>query len=233
MTLESIEKLREWVEGLVLSTDGDVFTCYMTYEKHDFIKHIADEIQAEIDSRFMELPVDADGVPWSFTDECLIDEHGDKCAFTAMRVTRDGRWEVATNCVWHLASDCRHVKPRTVEDAMAEYAEISTSEDVKKYHDLSDELMKIQYEQFRDKPEHEFYKELNGYEFYIELPYDELCIGHEKAWVNHHSYSYMYKKPDGGTVYSCSSLCGYSRDWAIERIENEIGRIEREHGDAE
>ena len=118
----------------------------------------------------------------------------------------------------------RHVKPRTLEDIMAEYAELASKQEVKDYFDVSAELRKIQREQFRDEPERELYKEVNGYEFYIELPYDELLIMTEKVEVKHHSYSYMYKRPDGSSAHSCSSLCGHSHEWAIEQIEKTIER---------
>lgn len=126
------------------------------------------------------------------------------------------------------ARTCHHVKPRTLEDAIAEYVELSTSQDVKRHREVSDELRKIQREQFRDEPELEFYKESNGYEFYLELPYDELCIYSDKVDVKHHGYSYMYKNPNGGSTYSCSSLCGYSREKIVGMLDANIERIERE-----
>ena len=83
----------------------------------------ADAIQAEVDSRFIELPLDADGEPWSFADKELVDERGEICALTSMRVTSYGRWELGSNCKWHLACDCRHVKQRTLEDVLFELVE--------------------------------------------------------------------------------------------------------------
>ena len=52
--IESIEKLRKWVKSLYTPNSGE-----LKVEGLD----IADEIEAEIESRYMELPVDADGVP--------------------------------------------------------------------------------------------------------------------------------------------------------------------------
>ena len=219
--IKALEDMRNTVKTIAADCDeGWILGCL-------------DAIEAEIAERFMELPVDADGVPIRIGDTvCEVDV---RVPIEVMSLTF---YEdcVDVNVCGMNPNMLRHVKPRTLEDVMSEYAELSASQDVKKYHEVSDELREIQREQFRDEPERELFKEFNGYEFYIELPYDELCIGTEKAWVKRHSYSYMYRKPDGGTVYSCSSLCGYSRDWAIGRINEEIARIESElqmRGDAE
>ena len=236
--IKALEKLRNIHERGCGCSD-ECYSCVVGLH----IGEIADEIQAEVDSRYMELPLDADGVPIHRHDELWEVDSGkhidgqnvygvsDKYVY----IWQEGP-KTARGISGYFATNYTHVKPRTVEDVMSEYAELSASIDVKKYHELSDELREMQREQFRDEPERELFKELNGYEFYIELPYDELCIGTDKAWINHHSYSYMYKRPDGGSVYSCSSLCGYSRDWAIDRINEEIARIESElqmRGDAE
>lgn len=196
---------------------------------------IAKNIEEEIADSYMLLPVDADGEPIHVGDK--VEWIGPNGVYEVCGVGELVSLRIHDSNCFTIEPDClRIVKPRTVDDVMSEYAELSASQDVKKYHEVSDELREIQREQFRDEPEREFFKDFNGYEFYIELPYDELCIGTEDAWVNRHSYSYMYKKPDGGSVYSCSSLCGYSRDWAIESINEEIARIESElqmRGDAE
>ena len=192
----------------------------------------AKKVLEALERDYMRLPCDADGVPIHVGDSI---EYPNGTHDVVRFITVNDNVPTFNESGW-VASKCRHVKPRTVDDVMSEYAELSASQDVKKYHEVSDELREIQREQFRDEPEREFFKDFNGYEFYIELPYDELCIGTERAWVERHSYSYMYKKPNGGSVYSCSSLCGHSRDWAIGRINEEIARIESElqmRGDAE
>lgn len=213
--MESIEKLRDFLKGTPL------------WRAVDF--RLAD-IEREIAERYTEWPVDADGVPVHVDD---VTTHG-----IVKALHFDGKlWSFSNeNDVISFAKYTTHVKPRTVEGVMSEYAELSASQDVKKYHEVSDELREIQREQFQDEPERELFKNFNGYEFYIELPYDELCIGTEHSWIDHHSYSYMYKRPDGTTVHSCVSLCGYSRDWVIKRIDEEIARIEselQEQGDEE
>lgn len=57
--IKALEKLRKYT----LCDKGERYTAYIGADK------IADEIQAEVDNRFMELPVDADGVPIYVGDE--------------------------------------------------------------------------------------------------------------------------------------------------------------------
>lgn len=77
-----------------------------------------DALEAEVADRFMELPVDADGVPihigdtlehvpggWAFTADMLeIDRWG-------VHVRMNGQSRIPCEC-------CRHVKPRTIEDVL-------------------------------------------------------------------------------------------------------------------
>lgn len=240
--IKALDKLRELVADINAKEIVDhmqlypsaVFDCMWLDSWHSEFNRLVESLEAEIAANYLELPVDADGVPIHVGDICEMSE----VQFKVRALNIDGYcwWAVDGTGEFYIAELCRNVKPRTVDDVMSEYAELSASQDVKKYHEVSDELREIQREQFRDEPEREFFKDFNGYEFYIELPYDEICIGTKNAWVKRHSYSYMYKKPDGGSVYSCSSLCGYSRDWAIGCINDEIARIKSElqmRGDAE
>lgn len=111
--IESIEKLRKWVKSLYTPNSGE-----LKVEGLD----IADEIEAEIESRYMELPVDADGVPihpndklehvtgmWTFTADTLeVDRWG-------AHVRPNGQARVQ-------CANCRHVKPRTIEDVLTDFA---------------------------------------------------------------------------------------------------------------
>ena len=60
MTLESIEKLRD-----------EARRCFVSTPAMESLLECADEIQAEIDSRYMLLPVDAVGVPIHVGDEVV------------------------------------------------------------------------------------------------------------------------------------------------------------------
>ena len=110
--MESIDKLREYGHECCARIDDTV---------HD----LADAIETEIAERYMELPVDVDGVPLRYEDyvestedvlrrkwhvvgyslcgvECLLETDDEECErIEAIR-----------------ASWLRHVKPRTIEDVL-------------------------------------------------------------------------------------------------------------------
>ena len=75
-------------------------------------------VEAEIADRFIELPTDADGVPWTLETESFVDDMGRKVKFSGLQVDRKGRWEIINVCVCHDPSLCRHVKQRTLEDVI-------------------------------------------------------------------------------------------------------------------
>ena len=85
---------------------------------------IADEIEREIQERYLLLPVDADGVPIHVGDK--LDWCGEKIIVRG--VCKDSVWfEPDSNdqewrCIW--ANTCRHVKPRTLEDVLEEFADM-------------------------------------------------------------------------------------------------------------
>lgn len=210
--MESIEKLREFIDDQFVCS-GQAYLQGMA---------IAGSIEREIAERYMLLPVDADGVPIRCGDEVTTDALSNE-KWIVFAVAND--YWVDVDGYTHKLLTTHHVKPRTLEDMMTEYEELAANQNVKDYFEVSKELRTIQSEQFMDEPELELYKEVNGYRFYIELPYDELWIMTDKVEVKHHSYSYRYERPNGSTVMSCSSLCGYPREWAIERLDEEIEEI--------
>ena len=115
-----------------------------------------------------------------------------------------------------------------IDELMCEYAVLANDPIVMAYIECSDELMKRRTEDYSRKPETEFYKAACGYEYTIELPYDELLVSHDKAWMKHHDYSFTYKDPDGRVFNTCLSLCGYSREDIVEMIDKRIERLENE-----
>ena len=112
MTIESVGKLRDY------ASRNQRVSGWMTA-----INRIADEIEREIAERYMELPVDADGVPIRVGDK--LEYRG--LTFDAFSVAEDvvfrecdfksGRYTVDV----YDHSDVRHVKPRTLEDVLEEY----------------------------------------------------------------------------------------------------------------
>jgi len=72
-------------------------------------EEIADRIEAEIAERFMELPVDAEGVPIHVGDEL---EGGFAVDYVAPH------WVLSVGRGAKHDGSCHHVKPRTIEDVL-------------------------------------------------------------------------------------------------------------------
>lgn len=89
-------------------------------DEADYLLEIADNIQAEVDSFFIALPLDADGVPWTLETESFVDDTGAKVMFSGLQVDCKGRWKILSNCVWHDPSLCRHVKPDPLKELLTE-----------------------------------------------------------------------------------------------------------------
>jgi len=101
---------------------------------HDEFYRAVDRLESEIAERYMELPVDADGVPIRVGDELETSEHGKRFTCTGYSYQTEGyekpHWSIAyryddydgTTEFVSLRS-CRHVKPRTIEDVLREFTE--------------------------------------------------------------------------------------------------------------
>lgn len=113
--MESTDKLR------VLADE-----CYTFNDCSDKLMAITDEIEREIAERFMELPVDADDVPIRAGDLIEFGRKGERLEVTHIGWTKHGDPTIAyrrpngtldSSCI---GSECRHVKPRTIEDMLYE-----------------------------------------------------------------------------------------------------------------
>lgn len=122
--MESIEKLREWsrlFDGMYVMEEGDICHIYnrpLTDSMKswgELMREQCGEIEREIAERYMELPVDADGVPIRCGDEVTADTLG------------NGKWSVfaVASDYWvdvdgytHKPCETHHVKPRTIEDVL-------------------------------------------------------------------------------------------------------------------
>ena len=84
---------------------------------------LADEIEREIESRYLLLPVDSDGVPIKLGDDLEIVEHSKRIKCKSISVSERG-WTVCGPDEWSnlytTPLECRHVKPRTLENVLAE-----------------------------------------------------------------------------------------------------------------
>jgi hypothetical protein len=116
--IKALEKLRR----LTIYDKGEKYTACLDAGS------IADEIEAEIAERYIELPVDADGVPIRVGDKLECHANGYDGAFTVFAIgndvvvgNHDTEWIVRNPSKWfHIASFCMHVKPRTLEDVLRE-----------------------------------------------------------------------------------------------------------------
>lgn len=111
MTLQSIEKY---------------FARYTEPRAYPWVSEMLRDIQDEVDSRYMLLPVDADGVPIHINDRMENDER------VVRIVLSDGEYEPSVYLeklsrprVLHeyFCHEISHFKPRTVEDVLREMVE--------------------------------------------------------------------------------------------------------------
>ena len=118
--LESAEKLRDSI--VTYAADCD----------ERWLLSLVDEIEREVAERYMLLPVDADGVPIRIGDLLECSEYGNQTErFTVYGYTTEySTWtgDTATlmatneNSTEFYCDRCHHVKPRTIEDVLREFA---------------------------------------------------------------------------------------------------------------
>ena len=101
--LNALEELRTAARNMAKGRNLE------NHEECNLFLIIADEIEAEIAERYMELPCDADGVPIRVGDEL-------KGGFTVDYVSP--HWVFAVGRGAKHDGSCRHVKPRTLEDVL-------------------------------------------------------------------------------------------------------------------
>ena len=132
--MESIEKLRMWShrydngwiqeDGSIVITTDTHGVCYGE-NYGESIRAMIDEIEAEIVERYIELPVDADGVPIRVGEDvvrtndrsqletvCVIGIGGRSVFFK-----HDGRIKQ------NVAHNLHHAKPCTLEDVLREFTD--------------------------------------------------------------------------------------------------------------
>ena len=129
MTLESLGKMRNYID------DNFSPQCKPWYEGQE----IADEIQDEIESRFMPMPLDADGVPIRVGDEMENGEYRGKVT----DMSWDGHfWHVYHGSIAIAPCDYTHVKPRTVEDVLLDFLRESRNFNLKRDGEVDEAIAK-------------------------------------------------------------------------------------------
>lgn len=111
--IKALEKLRNMHE---LGCGCDYETCVSCSIPNEMGK-IADEVDAEIADRFMELPMDADGVPIHVGDKLFNREGG--IIYTVANLIFDGRsWWYESGDKRIPCNNARHYNPQTLEDVL-------------------------------------------------------------------------------------------------------------------
>ena len=126
--MKSINKLREAATyNPSFSDNATIIVC-----------NYLSEIEAEITDNYMELPVDADGVPIRVGDDLECNANGYEGTFTVFAIgnisvvgNHNIEWIMDNPSKWfHVASFCHHVKPRTLEDVLMECAQAFVIDDI-------------------------------------------------------------------------------------------------------
>lgn len=152
--MESLDKLRKWANCRfsVQQINLDGMSAALSESSCAYVNNIADEIEQEIAERYIELPVDVDGVPIHIGDTLEGASgskwDGERFEVGGIELTTYG-WEVCDveTCDSIAAGQTRHVKHLTIEDAISDairdYAttDMSREEIAAKYAEEIREMM--------------------------------------------------------------------------------------------
>ena len=106
-----------------------------------------------------------------------------------------------------------------LKEAIEIYNSLHNNESVKLYNKAIHILLE---EMSKRKPEREYFKSSNKYDYYIEQPYEEMFFGENGIGFQQHSYNAIGESKGYGTVNFCLSLCNYSEEKIMTIIENHI-----------
>ena len=106
-----------------------------------------------------------------------------------------------------------------LEEAIEVYNSLRNSETIKLYNKAIPILLE---EMDKRKPQQEYFKSSNKYDYYIEQPYEEMFFGTNGIEFRQHSYNGIGKNKGNGTINFCLSLCNYSEEKIMTIIENHI-----------
>ena len=148
MTVKALRELRE--RGKVRFDEESQDPRMMVVALHPFeLTELADEIEAEVAERFMELPVDAAGVPIRVGDKlkgCGCDNSPEVTAYAVSNgVFMDVGGYAYAACRFSHVYVCR-IEQRTVEDVLADFAadvenDRNTYDTARRYADEIRELL--------------------------------------------------------------------------------------------
>ena len=111
MLMDSLGKLREYASRY-----------HRVSGQMTEMSRIADEIEREIEERYMKLPVDADGVPIRVGDE-VFNTNKPTDIYKVTSIADNGYLRIYHDTARIHSSQCRLVKPRTLTDVLADLFE--------------------------------------------------------------------------------------------------------------
>lgn len=128
--IKSLNELRG-MRGDCATYEDLVIRCY----------DIADEIEREVEERYVERPVDADGMEIAHSDN-MVDSNGERFMVSSIELLVSGEWILYG--IGKLGSEyaklCHHYKPPTVEDVLRVFAS-HVRNDAMKFERISDETI--------------------------------------------------------------------------------------------
>jgi len=126
--MESTDKLREWARRVTESNPDEniVSPEFVAHECGRTALRFADEIEREIAERYMELPVDAEGVPIRPREE-VSTGMGDNGPIGHLEYWYPNHWVAVMEYkpgqfTRYDPAAIRHYKPRTIEDVLTDFA---------------------------------------------------------------------------------------------------------------
>lgn len=107
----------------------------------------------------------------------------------------------------------------SLDEAIKIYNEFISSEEMKKFKEAENMIMD---EINSQKPIEEYYKSSKKYDYYIQLPYNELRLTRGGAIFRHNGYNGIAKKKGNTSYHFCKNLCLSLCDKSKEDIENRL-----------
>lgn len=133
--MKTIDKLRE------AATYNPAFSDNATRIVCNYLS----EIEAEIADNYTRLPVDADGVPIHVGDE-LFNKNKPTDVYKVTAIADNGYIRIYHDTAHIHSSQCRHVKPRTLEDVLVDMLEAAVG-----YSDAHTDVSLVAVEKYADE----------------------------------------------------------------------------------
>lgn len=106
-----------------------------------------------------------------------------------------------------------------LEEAIEIYNLLHKNESIELYNKVIHILLE---EMNKRKPEQEYFKSSNKYDYYIEQPYEEMFFSENGVEFRQHSYNGIGKGKGNGYTNFCLSLCNYSQEEIMTIIDKHI-----------